>query len=140
MGAFPPPSPIAGMLLNAASIPRTPLLTLPRNQTPECGREFGNRAFANTIQGHIKMIGEHPENCHVDAETCIKLACALDGGISWCNDGATPITRPCGDIARDAMRALTRCKQRHKRQKKAWAHGQVRDSETSRVVVDKSSC
>jgi hypothetical protein len=76
----------------------------------------------------------------VGPKTCVKLACALDGGISWCNDGDTPITRPCSDLARDAVRVMTRCKHGPHKQRKSWVHGQVHDSESSRVVVNNSGC
>ncbi len=108
-------------------------------QRPECGEQFGDRTFAEAIQSQIKTMGKRSKDCRVEAGTCIKLACGLDGGISWCNDGAEAVARPCSDIARDAMRVVTRCKSR-KRHAKMWAQGEVRDSDISRVVVNQSGC
>jgi hypothetical protein len=70
----------------------------------------------------------------------MKLACGLDGGISWCNDGSEAITRPCNLVARDAMRVVTRCKRRVKRHSRSWTQGEVRDSDRSRVVVNQMGC
>ncbi|KAK4238531.1 hypothetical protein C8A03DRAFT_15006 [Achaetomium macrosporum] len=107
---------------------------------PECGRQFGKRAFVKTIQSQVKTLYKRSGICFVEARTCVKLACALDGAISWCNDGDKPITRSCSDIAKDAKLVMTRCKHGHPKHGISWTRGQIRDSETSRVVVNKAVC
>ena len=95
--------------------------------------------FAEAVRGQVKTMGKRSKDCRVAAKKCMKLACGLEGGISWCNDGPEPVARPCTDIAKDAMRVVTHCKQR-KRNSKMWAQGEVRDSEISRVVVHQGGC
>ncbi|KAK3903525.1 hypothetical protein C8A05DRAFT_14516, partial [Staphylotrichum tortipilum] len=109
-------------------------------QRPECAVQFGRQAFVKTVESQVKTMGRQSRGCRVEAQTCMKLACSLDGGISWCNDGVEAITRPCALIARDAMRVVTRCKHGIKRHSRNWAQGEIRDSDRSRVVVNQSGC
>lgn len=97
-----------------------------------------------TIQSQIDELRKRPGDCHAAAKTCVKLACTLDGAISWCNDGPTPISRPHSDIAKDAEKVMDRCtvlgQEKDAKTKKRWTRGQLRDSKLSRVVVNKGDC
>ncbi|AEO66541.1 uncharacterized protein THITE_2128592 [Thermothielavioides terrestris NRRL 8126] len=91
---------------------------------PECGSSYGRSAVVRSIQKHVKALAKRPGNCYVEARTCVKLACSFEGAITWCNDGVRAISRPCGDIAKDAKRVMTRCKRGYEKLKMAWTRGQ----------------
>ncbi|KAL2132640.1 hypothetical protein VTI74DRAFT_3545 [Chaetomium olivicolor] len=108
--------------------------------SPECGPQFGKRAFYRTVKNQVNSLRSRPGYCHAEARNCTRIACTMDGAISWCNDGNRPISKPCSEVARDAERVMVRCKHADKKRKKTWTRGQVRDSGSSRVVVNKGEC
>ncbi|KAK3306738.1 uncharacterized protein B0T15DRAFT_552707 [Chaetomium strumarium] len=106
----------------------------------ECGMQFGKRAIAKTIQGQVRTLDKRGGICHVEARTCLRLACARGGAITWCNDGDKPVARQCRDIATDAKSVMARCKHGHPKHGIIWTRGQIRDSDTTRVLVNKALC
>jgi hypothetical protein len=106
----------------------------------ECGGQVGKRAIVKTIQSQIKTLDKRGGLCQVEARTCLRLSCARGGAITWCNDGDKPLARPCRDLATDAKSVMARCKNGHPKHGIVWTRGQMRDSDTTRVVVNKASC
>ncbi|KAJ4300094.1 hypothetical protein N0V88_002763 [Collariella sp. IMI 366227] len=107
---------------------------------PECGPEFGKRAFYKTIKSQVDALRKQSGSCHAEANNCTKIACTMDGAIKWCNDGDKAISKACSEIAMDAERVMLKCKHADKKRKKTWTRGQVRDSGSSRVIVNKGEC
>jgi hypothetical protein len=105
-----------------------------------CSAQFGNRALFESIQSKIDGLAKRRGYCHVGANTCVKLSCSLNGSVTWCNDGQSILSRPCRHIAKDAKRLMKRCKVSHPRSRKRWVRGQIRDSNQSRIVINKGEC
>jgi len=111
-----------------------------RRKPTACGAQFGNRAFLESIQNEIDGLAKRRGYCHVGANACVKLSCSLNGSITWCNDGQSVLSRRCRHIAKDAKRLMKRCKVSHPRSRKRWVRGQIRDSNQSRIVINKGEC